>query len=274
MSRTGLLILMFFICGIACLGQDTIRVEPSYYYSSDKEPNRGKDFYFRVKYAREDIVYSDTLKRIEYCYYYDNERYSYGKTYHILSDSTFEIDGVVWHYQNQGDRYFVERYFNNLYERGFVKTLMPFETTGTFATMTAEKIDTLWTTDYSTDKPSKPYDRPSRIFHKSNIEGKVYTQNEIDVLPTLLNGDTLTTIHLDAIAGCYSEPLYYLSELQFVITSEGRIVNVEASQGFIDLDFCPEYFMQIVYQIYEKGQFTPAKRKGQNVNVLWKVKVV
>jgi hypothetical protein len=266
--------MLFLISGIACLGQDTIRVEPSYYYTSDKEPNRGKDFAFRVKYAREDIVYSDTLKRIEYCYYYDNERYCYGKTYHILSDSTIDIDGVVWQKKRRGHDYSIVRYFSNLRENGYANSLIPFKTKGHCITTTADKIDTLWRTDYWDDNVDRPYEKPLRTFHKSNIEGKVYNQNEIDVLPTLLNGDTLSTIHLDAIAGCYSEPLYYLSELQFVITSEGRIVNVEVSQGFVDLDSCPEYFMQIVYQIYEKGQFTPARRKGQNVNVLWKVKVV
>jgi hypothetical protein len=273
MLKLTLFIITFFLSVASCFGQDTIRVETSTYYTSDKEPKRGKHFASRVKYAREDIVFSDTHKRIDYCYYYDNKRQCYGTTYQITSDTTLDIDGAVWHYKNQGDKYFLERYFNGTYECGSAKLLIPLETVGLFTTTTADKIDILWTTDYAADKPSQPYDKPLWTFHKTKIKGKIYAKDKIDEQPTFMNGDTLKTIFLNRKDGCISEPYYYVSALKFVITKEGRIVNIEQSIGNIDLDYCPSYVMDLIRYLLQSGQIKPAKVKGQNVNVQWTLKV-
>lgn len=273
MTKFTLFITTFLLSVATCLGQDTIRIETSTYYTSDKEPNRGKAFASRVKYAREDIVFSDNHKKIDYCYYYDNERHCYGTNYQLTNDSTLEVDRVIWKYTKQGDKYFLERYFNGTYECGFAKSLIPLETIGLFTTSTADKIDTLWTTDYSADNPSQPYDRPLWTFHRTKVKGKIYTQDKIDEPPTLLNGDTLRTIYLNRTDGCFCEPYYYVRELKFVITNEGRILNIKQGIGNIDLDFCPYYVMDLMRYLLQLGQITPAKLNGQNVNVQWTLKV-
>jgi hypothetical protein len=273
MAKVTLFITIFLLSVAACFGQDTIRVETSTHYTSDKEPNKGKGFASSVKYARQDIVYSDTYKRIEYCYYYDNERHCYGTNYLLVSDTTLDIDGAIWNYRKQGDKYSVGRYFNGTYECGFTKSLIPFETVGLFTTTTADKIDTLWTTDYSADKPSRPYDKPLWTFHKATVKGKIYAQDKIDEPPTLLNGDSLRTIYLNRTDGCIGEPYYYVKELKFVVKKEGRIVNIEQSVGNIDLDFCPYYVMDLIRYVLQLGQTKPAKLNGQNVNVQWTLKV-
>lgn len=273
MTKPTLFIPAFLLLVSACFGQDTIRVETSIYYTSKKEPNRGKYFASGVKYAREDIVFSETHKRIDYCYYYDNERNCYGTNYQLTSDTTLDMDGEIWNYRKQGDQYFVERYFNGTYECGFTKSLIPFETLGRFTTTTADKIDTLWTTDYSADNPSSPYDKPLWIFHKTKIKGKIYDQDKIDEPPAFLNGDPLKTIYLNRTDGCLSEPYYFIRELKFVITKEGNIVNIEQSLGNFDLDYCPYYVMDLMRYLLQSGQLKPGKLKGQNVNVLWTLKV-
>lgn len=274
MTKITLFITTILLLVATCFGQDTIRVETSVYYTSDKEPYRGKEFAFRVKYAREDIVFSDTHKRIEYCYYYNNERYCYGTTYQLISDTTLDIDGEIWNYRKEGDMFVVERSFNGTYENGLTKSLIPFETIGLFTTTTADNIDTLWTTDYSADKPSQPYDKPVWTFFKTKVYGKIYDRDKIDQPPTLLNGDTLRTIYLTRNDYCLSEPYYFVRELKFLITKEGRIVNIEQNFGNIDMDWCPYYVMDLIRYLIQYGKINPAKVKGQNVNVFWTLKVV
>lgn len=273
MTKTTLFIATFLLSVANSFGQDTIRVETSTYYNSRKEPHRGKKFASSIRYSREDIVFSATHKRIDYCYYYDKERDCYGTNYHLTSDTTLDIDGEIWYYKKQGDKYFVARYFNGTYECGYTKSLIPFETVGLFTTTTADKMDTLWTTDYSADSPSEPYDKPLWTFHKAKLKDKIYSKDKIDEPPTLLNGDTLRTIYLKRVGSCISEPYYFVRELQFVITKEGRIVNIEQSIGNIDLDDCPYYVMDLMRYLLQSGQVNPAKLKGENVNVLWTLKV-
>lgn len=274
MTQFTIFITTFFLAIASCYGQDTIRVEASVLYTSDKEPNRGKSFASRAKYAREDIIFSKTHQRIDYCYYYDKERHCYGTDYKLTSDTTIDIDGEIWNYANQGDKYFMERYFSGTYEYGFAKSLIPLETIGLFTTTTADKIDTLWTTDYTADKPSRPYDNPLWAFHKTKVTGKIYPKDKVDEQPTLLNGDSLRTIYLSRKDGCFSEPYYIVREMKFVVTAAGRIVNIEQSAGNIDMASCPGYVMDLMRYIIRLGKIKPAKVNGQSVHVLWTLKVV
>jgi hypothetical protein len=219
-------------------------------------------------------VFSKTHKRIDYCYYYDNERECYGTDYQLIGDTALVIDEVVWHYTKQNGKYFLERYFDGTYESGMAKSLIPLKMIGLFTTTTADKIDTLWTTDYSKNEPSNPYDKPLWTFYKTQVKDKIYTQDSIDEPPTLMNGDTLKTIHLARKDGCFGEPLYFVTELQFVVTQEGRIVNIEQSMGNIDLDYCPYYIMDLMRYMLQYEQIKPAKVEGKNVNVLWHIEVV
>lgn len=256
-----------------CVGQDTIKYPPSIFYSGKKETIRGKSFASKAKYAREDIIFSKNKKRIEYCYYYDTVRVCYGSTYEIYSDSVLKIDDKSWIYKKRSDKYFLYRFYNGTYESGYAKTLIPLEAIGLFVTTTTDKIDTLWTTDYLFDKPSNPYDHPKYIFNKSRVAGKIYDSDQIDDKPTFINGDTISVIKLKREVGCFCEPLFFIRSLSFIITKNGRIVNIEQNSGNFDSDFCPYYMLDLIRSICQLGILKPAKVKGENVNVKWVVKV-
>jgi hypothetical protein len=265
--------LAFTVISLLIPAQDTIRLEPSIHYSSKLYPYTGKDFAFKARYAREDIVFSDTRKEIDYCYYYDSLRNCRQYYYELTNDSTLTINNCNWNYRKEGNSFFVYRYIDGVYESGYAKTLIPFETTGLFTTTTADKIDTLWATDYATDEPSNPCNRPTYFFYKAPITGKIYPQNKIDEPCTLPNGAELPVIYLKRNDVCYGEPLYKVRTMKFIVTKEGRIVNIEQSQGNIDISFCPGYILELTKYIKQWGTLIPARRKGKNVNVAWTVAV-
>lgn len=273
MNKVSILFFLVFAIHSSCFSQDTIRVEPSIYYSSSDEPTLGKEFHFRVRYAREDIVYSSFHKRIEYCYYYDKERKCFGTTYQLINDTSLSIDGIVWKCIKAGDKYFLERFFNGTYESGYATSLIPLKTTGLFFTTTADKVDTLWSTDYSADSPSNRFDNPRWVFYKTSINGKVFKQTEVDILPKTENGESLKPIFLGRKDACYNEPLVYVSELKFIITKEGRIVNIQQSKGNVDLENCPYYMMDLIRYLVQLGKIHPAQKNGVNVNAWYTLKV-
>lgn len=256
------------------IGQDTFRVEPSFHYSRVEEQLQGKNFAFSVKYAREDIVYHDNRKRIEYCYYLDNERHCFGQDYSISNDSTLHIDGHAWQYEKRGTQYFLERYDHATYECGMAVSLIPMVSAGLFSTYTLDKLDVLWTTDYSSDNPAKPYDSPSWGFPKSKVKEKIYKPSKVDELPTLSDGSPLDTIFLPRTDGCYGEPNYFVDQLNFTVTKTGRIVNIEQGVGNLDIQTCPYYMMDLIKHLLQKCPLKPATRHGQAVHVQWSVHVV
>lgn len=275
MKTTLLTLLMLVFTGISSLiqAQDTIRLEPSVHYSSNIYPYRGKDFASKIKYAREDIVFSDTQKEIDYCYYYDSLRNCIQYYYELTNDSTLTINNYHWNYRKEGNSFFVYRYIDGFYESGYAKTLIPLETTSLFTTTTADKIDTLWATDYATYKPSNPYNRPTYFFYKASITGKIYPLNKVDEPCTLPNGAALPTIYLKRNDVCYGEPLYKVRTMKFIVTKDGRIVHIEQCHGNIDITFCPGYVLELTKYIKRWGILIPARRKGKNVNVAWTVAV-
>ena len=217
-------------------------------------------------------MFSDRHKEIDYCYYYDKERFCHGNDYELLSDSILKINDEQWVYKKQDNKFYVSRYLDGAFEAGFVSSLVPFETLGPFVTTTDDKKDTLWITDYSFDTPANPYDRPKYTFHKTMIKGKIYNADKVDEIPTLLNGDSIPEIKLERKDVCYSEPFYWVRTMSFVITTTGRIVNIKQDMGNID-DSCPYYIMDLTRYIYRMSPLKPSKKKGENVNVKWIVKV-
>ena len=167
MKRCSVLIVIFKLSFLQVAAQDTIKMEPSKFYSAKVHPNRSKQFAGLVKYAREDIIYSSCKRRIEYCYYYDEERHCFGQTYEIINDSILMVDQTRWHFQKLGNTYSMWRFDGKFIEFGTASALIPFTPESPFVTTTSDQIDTLWTTDYSTDDPSKPYDRIGVTFHQS-----------------------------------------------------------------------------------------------------------
>ncbi len=267
-SYVILLVCTFFLSMLNSAGQDTVKVEPSIFYTSEKEPQRGKDFASRVKYAREDIIYSDKHRRIEYCYYYDNDRHCYGNTYNITSDSTIQVDENTWKYTLVGSNYFMEQYFEGTYISGYANSLIPLTFVGTRTTATSDKIDTLWSVNFDNSRSRRGIE-----LHKTNFYEKVFNSYEVDTPPSLLNGDSLAIIHLERTDVCISSPRYFVNEIQFVVTKSGRIVNIEQSIGNIDIKHCPEYVLDLMRYLVRLGPLRPATVKGKNVDVLWKLKV-
>lgn len=272
MKKILLIIFIIIKIVLTCNAQDTLRVEKSIYYTKENIPMRVKENSSTIKYAREDIVFSPTRRRVEYCYYFENERRCFGNTYELINDSILYIDGQTWIYIKSGDRYFVKREKDIFIEYGFVSTLIPFETSGHFTTITIDKHDTLWYTNYPIDIPSIRDEQLSIKFHKSNIEDVVYQSNEIEKYPCFMNGDSIKSIHISQSFGCISEPYYHIKEAKFIITKNGRIVNVDQSIGNYDTD-CPNYLINLITEILKLGQLEPAKIGNENVNVLWKLKV-
>ena len=60
----------------------------------------------------------------------------------------------------------------------------------------------------------------------------------------------------------------------FIVTKEGRVVNIEQSIGNFNLESCPAYIMDVMRYVVGLGKMSPAKKNNKNVNVLWKLKVV
>ena len=265
MIRFAYIFLIVIFSYTTSIGQDTIRYGNKIDYTGSTS--------IPFKTAREDIVYSETHKQIEYCYYFGTQRHCSDYDYEIKNDSIITVDKIVWKFKKINDHYYIERSSESICEFGFVKSLIPFEYIGKMITTTSDKQDTLWITDYLKYNPTEVGNKPAWEFKKSKTNGRVYSNDEIDQKPTLLNGDTIKTIHLTNKYMCLNEPYYYILEVQFVVTAEGRIQNIESSIGNFDLDFCPYTYMGLVEQILNLGKLKPAMKNGKNVNVLWKVKI-
>ena len=85
--------------------QDTIFVTPQVRF---KETEKSKYFSkgYHGEYGREDIIFNDNKMRVEYCYYLDNKRVSYGYTYEFLNDSILQItDSKFWQKDSLGNVY-------------------------------------------------------------------------------------------------------------------------------------------------------------------------
>lgn len=272
--KIGLFIGLLFWLPSALLGQDTIKVEPSHYYSSKKHPVGGKLFASQVKYGREDIVYSPTKTRVEYCYYYDGIRKSVGGgIYQKLGDSAIQVtydwdDSVsdLWTYEKQENGLFrIERRRGDFLETGCATTLMPLKKTMTYTIY--KNGDTLWELDYTNSRPTWYGGRGSPLFTKTKIEGHIYQDFEVDRQPTLLNGDSLTGISPEvARFGCYGEPLKGIRNITFVVTSHGDIKNVEQFEGNLE-EFCDgEYIMHLIEKALALGRLKPGIKNGVPVN--------
>jgi hypothetical protein len=264
-----------FLGGLPSYGQDTIKVEKSYYYkTSDLPPRNSRMFHGSMKYGREDIIYSDSASRIEFCYYFNNERNCFGTTYKLIGDSVLSIDSTKWFYKKIASRYFLSRYLDGVYESGWAIKLIPLITDGLFVTTTSDRIDTLWTTAYQSGERNNPYSCPHRKINRLVFSDKIYRADRVDEVPTFMNGDKIDTIRLkkdDLLV--FSEPYMYIRTIKFIVTKEGRIVNVEQDFGSFTENDCHDYLYSLMKNIVCRSPLRAAKRKGKNVNVLWIVKV-
>jgi hypothetical protein len=271
--KSSLVTLILLILSVETTkAQDTIKVEPGFHYSKKEYPYHNKQFVSMVKRAREDIVYGENHKRIEYCYYHGKERICYGTTYKVVGDSLY-VDSSAWHYQKiNGDQYFVKYSDHDITTTGFAKSLIPLEKTGIYYTISNRTSDTLWQADYSNYDPSNMYDKANYCFYDTKIEGKVYEYNEVDEIPSFLNKDSINTISLRRTDYCICEPYYFISSMVFIITDKGEIKNVRQAWGNLSID-CPGYIMDLLVEITGKSPVKPALVNGKPVNVRWFVTI-
>lgn len=265
-------ILYFLHSTFCCFGQDTIKLEPSIIYPADIFFSRA--FASSVQHAREDIVFSDTHKRIEYCYYIGAKRNCSGQTYMLEGDSILKIDDQTWFYRKlPTQNYEVYRYFRGTFESGTVTSLIPFTPTGIFTTYTKDKSIVLWTVNYDKWKRQNSLTDFDYIFQQTEIPHKVYEAKQVDTPPVFADGTPLDTFELSLDATCmrYNEPYITFYAIRFIVTATGQIINIEQSHGMTDVSISC-YMADVIRQVLFLGPVKPATRNGKNVAVKWIVR--
>ena len=190
MRRFLLLILSLLSLNQYSPAQDTIRHGKPVRYSPKRYPVQDKMFVSKLGYAREDIVFSAGKKRVEYCYYYGQERNCYGKTHEILNDSVLlikenESDTIteLWRYRKiSQDLFEVRREYDKLQETGLAMSLIPFQVQGKMAVRRADNEDTLWLEDHSRFDPHRN-NKLRYEFHKSRVKGFIYPVHLLTSFP-------------------------------------------------------------------------------------------
>lgn len=248
--------------------QDTIYYDHKVSYNSGDNPIRGKEFVANLEFAREDIILDENTTRVEYCYYYDNERICHGNTYRILNDSTLIENESIWNYKKVYDNNFsIWRNDSLIVEYGQASSMMPLQKTGLFFTVNKLSKDTLWQMDYTNYNPSNPYRKPLFNYYLSHIHGKVYEYSDIEVPPTQKDYSSLNSVRITP-EYCLSQPYMDITLVTCIITKEGRILNVEQALGGLDKN-CPYTLQEIITEISKWKEIKPAKIKGRPVNVRW-----
>lgn len=248
--------------------QDTLRYEEKVIYQSEDFPSRGKQFVADLKYGREAILFSDRKMKLEYCYYYDNERNCHGDTYEIINDSLVAVNGISWHFQQQSSgAYWVWRKDRIATEYGQVDSLLPFTQKGIFYTVSNQTQDTLWQEEYHLYKKGNPRRKPTFCFYDTKIEEKVYEYDEVTIPPTKLDYTSLDKVEIH-LQYCVSQPLVDISLMMCIITKEGNIVSMEQALGNLDSS-CPATMKEIILKIARWGKVLPASKNGKPINSRW-----
>lgn len=254
--------------------QDTIKLQPSIYYESAVHKDT-RLFYGYVQYAREDIVYSDSLRSIQYCYYMDSVRHCIESVYRMKGNDILEVsnyrDTIEWKYKRRSDSlYEISAFVDGFYQYGLARSLQPLLFFNKQVTTTSDKIDTLWFTEY-VYSPHDPEGYRTYTLHTNTIKGKIYTSKQCTIPPRLQSGSAFTELTWVPGELGYNDPYYFVRRTVFVVTAEGRILNVsemgnlEWSSAAVCIDFLKE--------VYRYSPLLPATRKGKPVNVQWQVKV-
>jgi hypothetical protein len=265
--RTACLITLFAFLRLSSVAQDTIRLEPRVQYYAAIDSVRDRMFAAHARYAKEEIIFSDRHKKIQYCYYYDQERVCYGNEYKIISDSILQTNEEQWIYKREGELYKVWRIKKGYYESGYAKSLMPLETIGLFTTTSLNFKDTLWHTDHTKEKPNRPYSHPAYFFHRHKIAGKIYDVREMDSLPPILKAQMPLELKIDPDNFCINDAMSRHHRISFILTANGRMVNFEQRKDDPEVQFCPYEVLDILRQLYSTFLVKPVLLDGKPVNV-------
>ncbi|MFK7973011.1 MAG: hypothetical protein AB8F95_21755 [Bacteroidia bacterium] len=271
MKRFSFIVLCMF-SALALQGQDTMKVEPSIHYSSVEHPHQGKRFVSMLRYAREDIVFSDGSKQVDYCYYYDQKRHCHGSHYQLIGDSLLLINGkkawnVAW---LPLGGFWIWRDSIWYTEAGYAEGLIPFDPKGT---ITATEIETgaeLWVADYRDYGPRNWLSSPHFYISSTLFSAKMYEEGEIDSLPRLENGEPLdTSFTWYQQYFRFGAPINGVWYVDFVIGTDSLIYNIVP---FPPLD-PSENQVDFIKRFKAMEPLIPAKRKGESVPVRLRMKV-
>jgi len=239
-----------FVC-INLSAQDTIKLEPSFYFSSEEFPLRDYSFQSKAlkKRAKEIIYFSKDHIRIEKCYYYDFRRYCSGDTYKITSDSTVMVNSDEWNYIKDANEYKVSHKLKNHTVEGKVNSLIPFTRSGEFYGISNQN-DTLWKETFSRNNQII-FTLPSQ-----KINDKIYKMNQLDIIPLINGKDSIPKIEIEWL---YLNTIPIVS-LSFIVTKKGELTNIETSGTFSDED----KLISLILSQYKN--ISPGIRKGVAVN--------
>ncbi len=251
------LLIVFSLCNLCLIGQDTIKVEPSRYYSSSEHPIQGKQFYSMAdrNRAKEIIVYSKNHIRIDNCFYYDKDRRCFGDTYHMNSDSTIVINqNERWQFnQSSFNSFKVSCQRDDFKEIGQVSSLIPFVKTGIFHGLSSQN-DTLWSESFIQNKQTE------FKLHKKPIEGKVFEMDKLNIIPLINGKDTIPPINIKHVSLACCEGGLNLCFLSFIVTKSGEITNISIS-GTNTIES-----KQVAAILGKYKNVIPGKKKGKAVN--------
>lgn len=270
--KKGFLIISTMMLCLETMAQDTIRIGKK--VNLDKKEYRNGRI-SSAKCGREDIIFSNTCRRIEYCAYYKNKRNCIGDTYSLKGDSIVDVDGIEWFYQKRPDgRYLIYRFYEGVYASGTVDELIPFGKTK-IITVNLSTKDTLWIANYERFGTSDYlYCAPTYSYPKAKIEGKIYRLEEVTTPPVFLDGSFLPkVIQHQRSDGCFNEPPMWIHTLSFVVTKEGEIKNIEQAFGNFGLNSCPNYILALTRIVCQFGKLKPATLNGTPVDVAYTIEV-
>ena len=250
----NLLFYTIFFC-LNLSAQDTIKLEPSFHFSSEEFPNRGKSFAAKTynKRATELIYFSKNHIRIEECYYYDLKRDCYGDTYKITSDSTIKMNSDEWHYIKTSNNYKVSRQLKKHIITGTATSLIPFTKSGEFYGINNQN-DTLWQETFSRNNQNK------FILPSTQLKSRIYEMDKLDIIPLINSNDTIPQIETDHISLQLCEggiPIVFLS---FIVTKQGKITNIEIS----GTNYEEDKVISLILSQYKN--ISPGIRNGKPVN--------
>lgn len=267
----------------ASFAQDTMKIESSNYYSSLEYPSKGKNFYFNVKLAREDIQINDSQKRVEYCYYYDSMRTCFGTTYQLkeekyllFSNPLFRYDtNIIWQFCGVPQGFELSHEFLGTHQTAFVKSLIPFEPEKIVTYLDSNKSKVLYTIDYSGVDRRRSHQYPLFLYPQEKPAGRIFDIDQVDIPAFLSNGDSIPTMmqFSENMNSCVSQPLMFISSVSFIVTASGEILNVMPENGNYDMAYCPYDLIPLINSIYQFGRMQPAVKNGKNVNVRYKISV-
>lgn len=265
-----LLLLLLPLCSLVSnsWAQDTIRHGDRIIYSNEKKYLRSKAFYATVKYAREDIIHSPIKKRVDYCFYMDNERNCWGTNYETPNDSTLWIydnwDTIVWTYRNASHGFQLERQVGSTTISAQADSLIPFQPTIEIAC--GIHADTLWVEDYKMVEFSNRFSKPQFSYPQVTIEGEILKEDQLSTTPTLLNGDSIPVLSLKRTDYCLCEPYIWIQSLKCIVTEKGEIKNIQQHRGNVDVENCPGYFQKLQMELDSWGKLQPGTVDGKPVH--------